>query len=67
MMSEGGLAEVMTAQHNALDNVLDSVLREQLLDRREKLEEAAALSGDFELANLLGEVDDELDKMNAGT
>ena len=67
MMSEGGLAEVMTAQHNALDNVLDSALREQLLDRREKLEEAAALSGDFEFANLLGEVDDALAKMDAGT
>jgi phosphoserine phosphatase RsbU/P len=63
MMSEGGLAEVMTAQHDALDNVL----REQLLDRKEKLQEAMALSSDLKFANLLGEVDSALAKMDAGT
>lgn len=62
-MSEGGLAEMMTAQHNALDDVL----RDQLLERKEKLEEAMSLAGDFEFANLLGEVDNALAKIDAGT
>jgi sigma-B regulation protein RsbU (phosphoserine phosphatase) len=63
MMSEGGLVEVMTAQLNALDNVL----REQLLERKQRLEEAMASAGDFEFTGLLGEVDNALAKMDKGT
>jgi sigma-B regulation protein RsbU (phosphoserine phosphatase) len=62
-MSDGGLVEIITAQHNALDNVL----REQLLERKERLEEAMALAGDLEFADLLGEVDHALAKMDRGT
>jgi sigma-B regulation protein RsbU (phosphoserine phosphatase) len=59
----GGLVEMMTAQHNALENVL----RDQLLQRKQRLEEANALAGDFEFANLLGEVDTALAKIDNGT
>src|SRR5262245_52476085 len=63
MMSQGGLMEVMTARHDALENVL----REQLLERKQRLEEATALAGDLEFGSLLGEVDKALAKMDAGT
>jgi hypothetical protein len=63
MIGGGGLAEMMTAQFNALDNVL----REQLLERKEKLQEAMALSSDLEFAALLGDVDSALAKMDKGT
>jgi len=63
MIGGGGLAEMMTAQFNSLDNVL----REQLLDRKEKLQEAMALSGDLEFTGLLGDVDSALAKMDMGT
>lgn len=63
MIGEGGLIEIITAQHNALDNVL----REQLLKRKDRLKEAMTLSGDVEFANLLGEVDHALAKMDNGT
>jgi len=63
MIGGGGLAEMMTAQFNSLDNVL----REQLLERKEKLQEAMALSSDLEFAALLGDVDSALAKMDKGT
>lgn len=64
MISESGLMEVMTAQHNALDNVL----RTQLLQRKERLEEAVAIIGDeFEFEDLLGQVDAALAKFDNGT
>lgn len=63
MMSEGGLMEVMTAQFDALDNVL----RTQLLQRKERLEETAAISGEeFEFGELLGQVDAALAKFDSG-
>lgn len=47
---------------------LDSVFRETLNERRQKLEEALALNdGDFEFANLLGQVDAALAKLDNGT
>ena len=62
-MSEGVMGEAM-----AMDQfTFDAVVREQLLDRREKLEEAIAQSGNFEFANLLGEVDTALAKLDNGT
>jgi sigma-B regulation protein RsbU (phosphoserine phosphatase) len=62
-MSDGAIGEAM-----AMDQfTFESVVREQLLDRREKLEEAIGLSGDFEFANLLGEVDTALAKLDKGT
>jgi sigma-B regulation protein RsbU (phosphoserine phosphatase) len=62
-MSDGAIGEAMV-----MDTfTLETVAREQLLDRREKLQEAMALAGDFEFANLLGEVDHALTKIDRGT
>lgn len=62
-MSDGAIGEAM-----AMDQfTLESVVRDQLLDRREKLEEAVALNGDFEFASLLGDVDTALAKLDHGT
>jgi sigma-B regulation protein RsbU (phosphoserine phosphatase) len=47
---------------------MNSVFRESLTERKEKLEEALALyDGDFEFANLLGQVDTALAKLDNGT
>src|SRR5512141_2834662 len=47
---------------------LDSVIHDQLIERRQKLEEALSVSGgDFEFANLLGQVDTALAKIENGT
>lgn len=62
-MSDGGMKEAMTMEPFSLD----AVVREQLLERREKLSEAMGLGGDFEFANLLGEVDTALAKIDNGT
>ena len=62
MIGGGGLAEMMTAQFNQLDNVL----REQLLERKQLLNEAIA-SGDAGSVSLLGDVDNALAKMDKGT
>src|SRR5215217_7042707 len=62
-MSDGGAKEAMTMERFTLD----TVIREQLIERKEKLNEAMALGGDFEFANLLGEVDHALTKIDNGT
>src|SRR5437773_8372669 len=59
-MSDGGTMEAMVFE----EFDLGSIVRDQLLERKEKLEEAIALGGDFEFANLLGEVDTALAKIN---
>ena len=47
---------------------LDTVIQEQLIERRHRLEEAVAISGNnFEFANLLGQVDAALAKFDNGT
>src|SRR4051794_5238227 len=48
--------------------VFESVIREQLFERKARLEDALALSnGDLEFISLLGQVDTALAKLNNGT
>jgi hypothetical protein len=47
--------------------VFDSLIHEQLLERRDKLKEAATIAGtEFEFAGLLNDVDAALAKFNNG-
>ena len=49
-------------------SVVDSLIREQLLDRRHRLDEAAAIAGDRrQVQNLIHEVDEALARMEAGS
>jgi phosphoserine phosphatase RsbU/P len=45
----------------------ETVIHDELLDRRQRIEEIRALDGDFEFASLLGQVDSALERLGNGT
>jgi sigma-B regulation protein RsbU (phosphoserine phosphatase) len=53
------------------DNVdgfpFESVIQEELLERRQRIEELRAFDGDFEFVNLLGQIDSALERIDNGT
>ena len=50
-----------------MENVMESFLRDQLLDRRQKLESAIHIASSTQLSQLLTEVDSALGRMDDGT
>src|SRR4051812_36758093 len=48
-------------------SLFESAIQEELLERRQRIEELRSFDGDFEFVNLLGQIDTALEKIHDGT
>jgi len=57
-----------TATERGMDtSPFESAIHDELLERRQRIEELRTFDGDFEFANLLGQIDTALEKIDNGT